>query len=195
MNSEKDAVLELITSAEEGVLPVGCLAQLLRAVDDAFAKRRRDAQTWGPNALNIFTEAELTRFRDGGQTAMNDTLADMFARIKSLGGKNIDEHDKKLFTAMWLHFRGDGAKIGRVGREAAFTHSRWLGGACGGADAEGESSPRKGAWRARKGRTSGRPARTETGTERHTPPKLLWQYHICAVDSSRPDRIMNSNRN
>ena len=120
-SSEQDSMVELITLGAEGVWPIACQAEIIGAVEEACcAKRRRDAQCWGRQALNVFTEAELVRFKEGGLAEVNNTLSDIIARIKSLGGVNLCEHDKKLFAAMWLHFRGDGIAIGKTGRDREF---------------------------------------------------------------------------
>ena len=43
-------------------------------------------------------------------------VGELIARMKSIQGKNLDEHSKKLLTATWLVLRGDGKEIGTLGR-------------------------------------------------------------------------------
>ena len=117
--ADKLGLQELVTTMHTEVWPTGCLAELLAAVEDACLKRRRPSQNWGTEILNVFTADELDRWTKAGLAGMNEIAMDLVARMKSLGGKNLSEPDKKLLTAIWLHFRGDGVSLGRIGRQSA----------------------------------------------------------------------------
>ena len=68
------------------------------------------------NALEFFTQSEWESWKSMGSHGSEIVVHEMIARMKSIQGKNLDEHSKKLLTATWLFLRGDGKEIGTLGR-------------------------------------------------------------------------------
>ena len=115
---EQEALTAIVVGADDRGWEPADRASLLTSIEEASMRRRR-SQTWSSRLLGIFTEEEWACWKARGRSGMDETLLEMINRVKSLGGKNLCEHSKKLLTAVWLHLRGDGREIERVGRELA----------------------------------------------------------------------------
>ena len=115
---EQEALTAIVVGADDRGWEPADRASLLTSIEEATMRRRR-SQTWSSRLLGIFAEEEWACWKARGRSGMDETLLEMINRVKSLGGKNLCEHSKKLLTAVWLHLRGDGREIERVGRELA----------------------------------------------------------------------------
>ena len=115
---EKDDLAALVVTTTDG-WSASDRSKILRCIDAACKPKRRNGQVWSHNILNIFTDEEWNRWKENGLSGMNDTLVEICARIKNIGGKNLCEPDKKLLTAMWLSLRGDGRQLTSSGRKLA----------------------------------------------------------------------------
>jgi len=111
-SAEKTALDALIIDRGEGWSDTD-RAFLLDAVARATEQRRK-AQKWGDAMLRIFTANEWQRWKAIGVAGMGESSSEIIARVKSLGGKNLSEYDKKLLAAVWLHVRGDGRMTNRA---------------------------------------------------------------------------------
>ena len=95
---------------------VADLQAIAQAVESAKqCARRRQTQDF-MNALEFFTQSEWESWKSMGSHGSEIVVHEMIARMKSIQGKNLDEHSKKLLTATWLFLRGDGKEIGTLGR-------------------------------------------------------------------------------
>ena len=76
------------------------------------AGKRRPTQSFHPNLLHFFTEAEWKRMIAADATRYG-ILEVIFSRVYSCGGINLSEHSSKLMCSLWLYLIGQEETIER----------------------------------------------------------------------------------
>jgi hypothetical protein len=91
------------------------LSAVLSAIEK-HGQSRRQSQAFNPNLLEFFPASEWAAWKSQGLANAEGIVIELLARIKSIGGKNLSEHSKKLAMAIWVFLRGDGRSLGFTGR-------------------------------------------------------------------------------
>ena len=126
--TDADDVLAAVTDPQ--LAPpwkVADLHAIAQAVQTAKRTHKRKAQDF-IYVLEFFTLVEWERWKSLGMRGSENILEELIARVKSILGKNLDEHSKKLLTHIWLFLRGNGKDMDLVGRLQALDafKMRWL---------------------------------------------------------------------
>jgi hypothetical protein len=119
--AESHSLQQIVMTEHQNLWPDVLRVEILQQISLLSKRRRRAAQHWQYEVLNVFTPTEWARWKENGQAKMMDSLFEMIGRMKCLGAKNIDEDTKKLLGCCWLVARGDWQQIGMCGRAAAIT--------------------------------------------------------------------------
>ena len=98
--TEADDVLAAVTDPQ--LAPpwkVADLHAIAQAVQTAKNARKRQTQDF-IYVLEFFTLAEWERWKSWGTRGSDNIVDELIARVKSILGKNLDEHSKKLLTSI-----------------------------------------------------------------------------------------------
>ena len=77
-------------------------SELIRAIENACKPKRRVSQASVEHVLDFLRDEEWQRWKNTGVVTAHSAATELIVKVKALGAQNLDEHNKKCVTAIYM---------------------------------------------------------------------------------------------